>query len=1134
MHLFHEFIKNWILVLTLACSPVWAAPVIIESDRLQGKPLGKHLLLLEDASSQLTISEVHKLPDDAFQKAQENIPNFSFTRSAYWARLVLDNKLARALPLILEYAYPMADYVELYIPAAEGQWEKFVSGDQTPPSKRQIRYRQPAFPLELPTGTTTLHVRVKTEGVNQFPIYVWDPTAFYDKRMYETGLLFLLAGFLLVMCLYNGFIWFSTRDKSLLIYIPFIIIAGSAQFLGNTSLIHISSWDSVAPFLSNTGYLICSSLGTGLACLLTLRILEITKQNSIAIFSLSGSFVACILCTFLAFVSYNPAAKATSAVLLFSFAAILLASLQKCFQRFRPAYFFTLAWLCSILGVICNNLAHSALIPALPIFRFGPLVGLACEVVLISLVIGDKMRRQIEQTLQENRRINAELVEKEKARTIFFHNTSHELRTPLNGIIGFIDLVRQGQYGPLQDKARLQLDKALRLAESLKHQVNTILDLAKSRRGDLRLQAQFLDLNRLKAEADNLAEGLCLKNPRLHYRSQLTVDTREAVFVGDYDKLFTIIRNLLGNAFKFSAHDRDNEVTLKMELLRGTLTVEVIDQGIGIPEEFKHKIFEEFTQVQSDARRSYEGTGLGLTMVSDLIHLMQGQLRLDSTPDVGSHFTLSIPSQSVSDIAAAQPETVLVRPAAHPGESHGVIAFQETTPTVMDSGVGQGWEVLVIDDNETNCEVISEILKAEGFQVDHAVSGRDGLAKMSKKQPALLFLDMMMPEMSGEDVLRVMRADPILREIPVILITARASEEDRVAGLRLGADDYMAKPIVAAEIRLRAGNMIERHRLIRQVERTEAQDRLVQLGELFADLSHELRNIIQSSLNVRPLAPSDLERMLASLHLPEAKTRSLVQGMASTAPQPNLAERLKLLPPPPQDEIVTIRRSLRMFLAELDMNPAELESLWAQMNQAEPDAILNMECVIRLLREFQTLYGVHERGRVLVESVLSYTRISSAGVSANIREVWQQVQAVIQPRLKRGHVTFKVELDDAILSIAPGSLMQILLNLVINALDAVSRLPAEDKWITIQSRSENDGLRLEISNGGPPIPDEIAPRIFERGFTTKGEKGSGIGLHVCRKLAMQAQAEIRYVTGKDHPCFAVSFGQQKHVLRKAG
>jgi serine phosphatase RsbU (regulator of sigma subunit) len=249
-----------------------------------------------------------------------------------------------------------------------------------------------------------------------------------------------------------------------------------------------------------------------------------------------------------------------------------------------------------------------------------------------------------------------------------------------------------------------------------------------------------------------------------------------------------------------------------MKLEARALQVEVCDTGIGIPEHERERIFEEFVQLESSDSRKYEGTGLGLAMVRSCVALLSGKLTLDAAEGNVTRFRLMLPELTLeavrSDESATRPQL--------PSRVSAIEQLESAPLPVIIDSARAGQEVLVVDDNAVNLEVMAELLKSAGYLVLTCSSGREALERMAVQRPDLMLLDLMMPELSGEEVLTCVRADPQLRDLPVILLTARASREDRLLGLRLGADDYLAKPVDSGELLLRVRNTLERAHLAQE------------------------------------------------------------------------------------------------------------------------------------------------------------------------------------------------------------------------------------------------------------------------------------------------------------------------------
>ncbi len=749
---------------------------------------------------------------------------------------------------------------------------------------------------------------------------------------------------------------------------------------------------------------------------------------------------------------------------------------------------------------------------------------LGCAAFLLSQ--GLFLSQQAAAAFTRSEELALKLAEQERARTIFFHNTSHELRTPLNGILGFLELILRDHYAPISERLRTPLEQALQLAESLKLQVNTILDLARMRSGRQASHNHSFRLRNLQQAADTLASALLTR----HEQSSFTSDYKDlegsGTFVSDKEKILTIIRNLLGNAFKFAAEDRSNRVHLSLIASAENLTLQVKDTGIGIPQAMQEKVFEEFAQVDTSNRRPFEGTGLGLALVRELCRRMQATLSLESIEGVGSTFTVIIPRMATeATLSPEQTEVdeqdqLLSLQAPLPRQEAKDVAIR-MTPTSQD---GQSyWKILLVDDHISNLQLLADILSSD-YEVIVAESGIQALERMAQWSPDLVLLDMMMPQMSGEDLLKHMKHDARLQDIPVVLITAQASEEDRLYALRLGADDYLAKPILIDELRLRVRNILQRQQGLKERERLEIQDKMAQLGLLFSDLSHEMKNMLHGASTIKPLAKEDVGIALAPISISEQLKLELALSLQARTQNAAIGQRLQAMSAMMQDEYTPIRQQIQGLIAASALSDSDVSLLWSEVQLLEPDELVFFENQLRLLSGFQTLIGLTEHARHLAFSVLSFARSGQTGSGhSELQQVWSDFNTLIQARSRQASVRWDVTMQTVDLPIATGSLLQIFMNLSMNAMDAIQSLPERDKWISCQVTLEQDLCVIRFSNGGPAIPVATQAHLFDRGFTTKGESGSGLGLAVSRRLVAQAGGDLRYDSQAQHPSFVLSF-----------
>jgi signal transduction histidine kinase/CheY-like chemotaxis protein len=368
-----------------------------------------------------------------------------------------------------------------------------------------------------------------------------------------------------------------------------------------------------------------------------------------------------------------------------------------------------------------------------------------------------------------------------RAKSTFLANMSHELRTPMNAILGYTEMLMEEAEDVGQDDFIPDLERIHASGNHLLSLINDVLDLAKVEAGKLVALAEDFPVEALIEEVTATAQPLLKKK-----QNTLHIDRRMELgdLHQDRSKLIQALLNLLSNAAKFT----DNgDITLKIDrFARGDseyLQLAVIDSGIGIPEDKIDQIFEEFGQADDSTTRDYGGTGLGLPISRRLCQLLGGDLTASSEPGVGSTFTIEIP-------------------VALPGSKR--TADQTVAPTRHDdrirlaSAAPAGSTILVIDDEEDARTIVSRLLTRDGFNVVCASSGEEGLRLAHELKPAVITLDVMMPQMDGWSVIRALKADPQLHDIPVIMLTMM---EDKTKAYSLGATDYLVKPVEREQLR---------------------------------------------------------------------------------------------------------------------------------------------------------------------------------------------------------------------------------------------------------------------------------------------------------------------------------------------
>ena len=392
---------------------------------------------------------------------------------------------------------------------------------------------------------------------------------------------------------------------------------------------------------------------------------------------------------------------------------------------------------------------------------------------------------------EELHNANRELERVSRHKSEFLANMSHELRTPLNAIIGFSEILYDQSFGGLNEK---QLSYAQNVVTSGKHLlqlINEILDLAKVESGKMSLHLESFPVSGAIAEIAGLARGLAAKK-EITVRRRLSPEI--TTITADRKKFTQIFYNLLSNAIKFtpvggwveisSAVVGDYELVDDGQVVqRSNAEFCVKDNGIGIAKEDQESIFLEFEQLDASYSREYEGTGLGLALTKKLIELQGGSIWLESEKGKGSSFYFTIPlaEEDIGKPPEAPKKT---------GRAEAGAARAPGEKTAKDV-------VLVVEDDRRSFELMATYLEEAGYEVAHAATGEQALQMARRSRPAIIALDIILPDIDGWSVLQQLKSLEETSSIPVV-ITSVLQDED--TAFSLGASDYIVKPVTRKEL----------------------------------------------------------------------------------------------------------------------------------------------------------------------------------------------------------------------------------------------------------------------------------------------------------------------------------------------
>jgi PAS domain S-box-containing protein len=381
----------------------------------------------------------------------------------------------------------------------------------------------------------------------------------------------------------------------------------------------------------------------------------------------------------------------------------------------------------------------------------------------------------IQQTM-ELRQANVELAQAAKAKDEFLAAMSHELRTPLNAILGLSEALHEKIYGPVNNKQEETLNRIQENGSHLLALISDILDLAKIGAGRMELDKAPVDVNYIcETTISMLSEIAQNKGISL----DLKMDPQVKIILADGRRLKQILLNLLSNAIKFTSNGGKVSLEMLGDLGSNLVHFHIRDNGIGIAEEDITNLFTPFQQIDSSLSRKYDGAGLGLALAAQMASLHNGNISVESTPGIGSHFCVSFPWT---------PDTII-----HNLEQNN-FQIQEASLSLQNTTLSNPL-ILIAEDDPATRETMSDYLRAKGFRVKTADNGLLALKQAKSLLPDLILMDIQMPEMDGLETTIRIREEDALAHIPIIAITALAMPGDKEKCLLAGANDYLVKPV---------------------------------------------------------------------------------------------------------------------------------------------------------------------------------------------------------------------------------------------------------------------------------------------------------------------------------------------------
>ncbi len=780
------------LVLILASSFARGQSLLKLRDGAERYPLEHYIEVLEDPQQQFTIAQVSS-PAFAtrFRPDTKSNQNYGYTTSGYWLRLRIHSTETRQRSWLIRVFNSSLEEAVCYIPdssAAVPPTSRYLikqAGTLSDFRQREVKFRYPVFPVTIHPGEVkTLYFYFASRAPLHFPMEMVTLQHFAAQDHLEQLLQGLYYGILMAMIFYNLFLYISIHDRNYLYYLLYVISFGLLQ-ASITGMANEYLW-STPSWLADHSIPVFAAITAILGSLFCSHYLNLPKNAPFLYKAFLGLISGAVLLLLSNLLSNTFVSIVFSTIIGMAFALLVfIAALYCLWTNFRPALYLLIAWSVLLVGIMLFTLNSFGVLPSNFLTTNSIQIGSAMDVILLSLALANRINLIRDEKLRmEQEKIQA--VESKKMKEDFLAAVSHEIRTPMNAIVGFARLLEQS---PL-DKKQIDYARHIRLsADNLLIIINDILDIAKIGAGKInfeRVEVRLAEIFRLLSETVSFQ----VKEKELKVGYQIDPQI-PAVFLGDPVRLHQVLLNLLSNAVKFT---QQGEVRLKAELYaedENQLTISfcVEDTGIGIPPDKLPIIFDSFTQASTQTTRMYGGTGLGLTIVKQLVELQGGQVFVESQENSGSVFTVILPFYKASSLS-------------NPSNS---------TPEATPINFPEQLRILVMDDNPVNLLVAVHTLHhwKRSLLVDTVTGGKEGIQRLRSHSYDLLLVDLQMPDMDGLETTRYIRnfLPAPQRDVPIFGLSASVAEQDKKAALDAGMNDYLAKPFEVEELMQKFKNL---------------------------------------------------------------------------------------------------------------------------------------------------------------------------------------------------------------------------------------------------------------------------------------------------------------------------------------
>lgn len=803
------------------------------------------LEIFEDTTKSFDISEIHnnKLKIK-WNSAEDIIPT---DKADYW----LKTKIAGTPNFNGEQIFHVSetisddvtsfDYVTTYTTNKDGSLDKQITGDHITLKKRPLEFWATFIKLNIPLDDT-LDVYIKLEGINPThpmkTINLWhiDMFSLFPNQIYRAIKAGLFFGILGIQIFFFFCLFLIEKDRIHLYFTALIVGLFMINATGNLHrfsmfpfwIDHHASIYFIGVYIAELGglFFFKNYLNYGSESIFSKKLipyfLTVAAIDTLIIVILGYQYdfhefrgtylipntllvgVVCVLVGLMIVMAKHESWQYKKP-LIFSFAPLILSVLIVIFSDSLPQEF------------IYKGFSHDFLN-----------VAIIWMLVLLALSIGYRTNRlkaektfALEQNLLNKQAIREKELQAEQLKEIdqlksqLYTNITHEFRTPLTVILGMNDEnIIKIKNLKIKDNFKQHLINGQQLirrnGNTLLNLVNQLLTISKSDKGLLQLQLIQNDvipyLNYLTESFYSVARE---KDIRLVFYSEVN-----SLYMDyDEDKLQQIVFNILSNALKFTPQ-KGKVIFHAQSIKEGSkeyLLLKITDNGSGIPSDKLNKVFDRFYQVEHSSTRSGEGTGIGLALTKNLVDMMEGTISVESVEEQGTTFFINLP---ITRNAKMQHDTQM--------SNQTMLSIDKIEDGLLEYSVNETTTInpdkpllLLVEDNRDVKFFIRQIF-AEDYQIIEANNGEEGVLKALEFIPELIVSDVMMPKKDGFELTEILKSDSRTSHIPIILLTAKATYQDKIDGLKVGADAYLNKPFSKEELKVRVSNLLESRKVIQQ------------------------------------------------------------------------------------------------------------------------------------------------------------------------------------------------------------------------------------------------------------------------------------------------------------------------------